>query len=502
MIRGCLRAALLAAAFCLAACSNADSVRPLPVATATPTTVALAAPVTGSPIVHVIVVIQENRTLDNLFGSSALAVQPACSGSGLAFGPYPDPGGFIATSFTAPNGATTCLAAIPFEYNVDPNHDHQGLLAEQAQTTPPNIGFYSNAATNTVTGQLANQPGVVFGVIPAPENLLYHELAATYALADNMYSSRLVPTFPGHLFLISGQSTAADDPLNPGVTSYSGSNPVDWGCDSTAGSMVPLFTSGESESPAGQGAFPCFNYMTIGDLMDAKAVSWRYYTGSLSNTIDAGTNVYDAIQHIRMGTDWATDVSTPQTNIISDIQNCNLPNVSYVTPPGLSSDHAGSLSSSGPGWVGSIYLAIAESNAEQTNPNCQYYGNTAIIVTWDDSGGWYDHMAPPQVNGVSWGFRVPLIVASAWARHGNAGGLPYVSHTQRDFGAILRFIENNWSLGTLGEEDASADNLSDLFNYAQTPVPPIASSKVRSMISATHFNLQAASKDRTPPDDQ
>jgi phospholipase C len=451
------------------------------------TTQSLMPPVAGSPIEHVIVVIQENRTVDNLFSSSFL-------NSG---GPYP--GANVVTTWTDPTGATHPLAEVPFEYPADPDHSHTALLAEEQE--PGNLGFINNPVS-PVAPEPTPPAGFVLANVPDFETILYHTLASTYALADNMFSSRLVPTFPGHLFLISGQSQPADDPLLPGVTSYNGANPVDWGCDSTPGSTVPVFTTGESETAAGTGPFPCFNYTTIGDLMDRKHVSWKYYTGELGNTIEAAFDVYDAIRHIRYGGDWFYNISTPETNIISDIQNCRLPNVSYVTPPGLDSDHAGSLSAGGPGWVGTIYLAIAESNAVQTRPVCQYYGSTAIIVTWDDSGGWYDHVTPPQVNGVSWGFRVPLIVASAWAQHGAAGGLPYVSHTQRDFGAILRFIENNWNLGTLGEEDATADNLSDMFNYAQTPVPPIESSKVRSLIEATHFNLQAAAKDRTPPDDQ
>ncbi len=487
-------AAVFAATALLAACSGTTSTPTssfVPAGTPTPSSsvgpVALVSPVAGSPIEHVIVVIQENRTFDNLFASSFLT------------GGAPYPGANTVTTWTDPSNTTHSLTAVPFEYPADPDHTHQTLLAEEQGAG--NSGFLFNPV-NPVAPEPTPPAGFVFADVPYFETILYHTLASTYGLADDMFSSRLVPTFPGHLFLISGQSQAADDPLLPGATSYDGANPVNWGCDSTTGSTVPVFTTGETETAAGTGPFPCFNQMTIGDLMDAKAVSWKYYTGQLNNTVDAGVNVYDAIQHIRNGPDWNTNISTPETNIVSDIQNCNLPNVSYVTPPGLDSDHAGSLSAGGPGWVGTIYLAIAESNATQANPKCQYYGNTAILVTWDDSGGWYDHVTPPQVNGVSWGFRVPLIVASAWSKHGTPGGLPYVSHTQRDFGSILRFIETNWNLGTLGEEDANADNLSDMFNYAQTPVAPISTTKMRSLIDATHFNLKKAALDRTPPDDE
>jgi phospholipase C len=492
-------AAALAATSLLVACSggstatNTSSFVPAGTPTPSQTTgpIALAAPVSGSPILHVIVVIQENRTLDNLFGQSVYNQTGATT-----FGPYP--GANAADTWSVGGAPSSALSQVPFEYPYDPSHVHAALESEFS--TPQNLGFALDQSFPAEAGLPAAPAGFEGANIPAVETTLYHTLALTYGLADDFFSSRLVPTFPGHLYLISGQSQAADDPLNPGQTTTTGSNPVDWGCDSTPGSLVPVFTGvGDAESTVQSGVFPCFNQQTIGDLMDAKGVTWKYYTGSLSNTVDAGTNVYDAIQHIRSGADWTNDVSTPQTNIISDIQNCNLPNVSYVTPPGLSSDHAGSLSSSGPGWVGTVYLAVVES-ALASNPKCQYYGTTAMLITWDDSGGWYDHVTPPVVGGVQWGFRVPLIVASAWASHGASGGLPFVSHKQRDFGSILKFIEGNWNLGSLGVDDASADNLSDMFNYAQAPVAPIAATKMRSMISATKFNLSAAKNDHTPVD--
>ena len=440
----------------------------------------VAAPVSGSPISHVIVIIQENRTLDNLFSSSFLT-------NGAAY-----PGANTVSTWTAPNNTTLPLTEIPFEYPADPDHSHAALLQE-ATVVPgaPNYGFYVNPGTG-VAGQPNPPSGFTAAYVPDFETLLYHELAYQYALADNMFSSRLVPSFPGHMFLIAGQSDPADDPTDP----------TNWGCDSAAGSTVGVFSGSTGEAETLPGPFPCFDYVTLGDLMDKAGVSWRYYTGQVNNTVDAQVDVYDAIKHIRYGADWNTNIVYPQTNILNDISACNLPNVAYVTPPALSSDHAGSLSASGPGWVGSIYLAIVESQVLQaSNPNCQYYGNTAILLTWDDSGGWYDHVTPPIVNGRNWGFRVPLIVASTWASHG--APVPFVSHTQRDFGSILAFIEKNWNLGNLGEEDASADPLSDMFNYKQTPVAPIDTTKLRNQINATNWpQIKNVKTDRPVDDDK
>ena len=96
--------------------------------------------------------------------------------------------------------------------------------------------------------------------------------------------------------------------------------------------------------------------------------------------------------------------------------------------------------------------------------NSSYWSNTAIFVTWDDWGGWYDHVLPPAYNSYELGFRVPLIVISPYARAG------YVSHVQHEFGSILHFTEQQFSLGTLGYTDARADDLADCFDFAQAPV--------------------------------
>jgi phospholipase C len=144
---------------------------------------------------------------------------------------------------------------------------------------------------------------------------------------------------------------------------------------------------------------------------------------------------------------------------LDDIKNGSLPQVAFVTPPFGSSDHGAELGAGGPAWVMSLYIALTENQA--------LYGSTAMLVVWDDSGGWYDHVPPPVDTFGPLGFRVPLIVISPYARQ-------RVSHKTHSFGSILRYIEKNWSLGTLGQQDARSDALGEMFDYAQTPIPPIA----------------------------
>jgi len=125
-------------------------------------------------------------------------------------------------------------------------------------------------------------------------------------------------------------------------------------------------------------------------------------------------------------------------------------------PANVNSDHSGSGSKSGPSYVASIVNAVGTS---------QFWNSTAIFVVWDDWGGWFDSVPPPQLDRMGLSFRVPLLVVSPWARHG------YVSHVQHEFGSILHFTESNFGLGSLGQTDARADDLSDCFDYSQTPPP-------------------------------
>src|SRR5207245_7243191 len=94
-----------------------------------------------------------------------------------------------------------------------------------------------------------------------------------------------------------------------------------------------------------------------------------------------------------------------------------------------------------------------------------FWNSTAIFITWDDWGGWFDHVPPPQLDEMGLSFRVPLIVVSPYARHA------YVSHVQHEFGSILHFAEANFGMPSLGQTDARADDLTDCFDFTQTPQP-------------------------------
>ena len=257
--------------------------------------------------------------------------------------------------------------------------------------------------------------------------------------------------------------------------------------------VVMIDASGsESSSPP---EYPCFEHPTLSDLLETNGLTWRYYTPTAGSIWTAP----NAIRHICQphtvkdklacgGAEWTNNVVIPQSKVLQDIANGQLAQVTWIIPDGLDSDHALVNDGTGPSWVTSIVNAIG---------NSAFWANTAIIITWDDWGGWYDHVAPKVINdGVSWGsgyvygFRVPLIVVSPYAKSA------YISHVTHDFGSILKFVETTFKLPSLGYADAPADDLSDCFNLAQSP---LAFKSIPAPLDATFFISDTRAP--TDPDD-
>ena len=388
----------------------------------------------AAKIAHIVIIFQENRTVDNLF-------------SGF-------PGADTVTSGKTSRGGTVALKPVLLEAPYDLDHSHSGANGLVG-------GFLTEYDHGKMDGfdreQVFPQPGfspppfAAYGFVPHVQTGPYFELARQFTFADRMFQTNQGPSFPAHQYIISGTSIPApgsDLKVAENVVFPLNVPRVNQGCDSPPGSTVALIDPSGDES---QTMFPCFDHQTLLDLLDAKGVSWKYYT-PLPFILWTGP---DAISHIRFGSDWSK-VSVPETNIFNDVALGQLPAVSWVIPEGSNSDHAGDLSNAGPSWVGDVVNVIGTS---------QYWNNTVIFVTWDDWGGWFDHVAPHIFNSYELGFRVPLIVISPFAKAG------YVSHVPHEFGSILHFIEEQYGLGSLGFTDARSDDLSDCFDFAQTPLP-------------------------------
>jgi phospholipase C len=375
-------------------------------------------------IKHVVIIVQENRSFDNMFNGfpGADTVQVGHSRSG----PVP-------------------LAPLGFQSGggLDVGHFHVSFTAAYDGGKMDNFnaeGTYTNAGGYAPT---PGPPNYAYAYIPQSDTKPYWNLAQQFTLADRMFTSNSGPSYPAHQYLIAAQSDNAAEVPTGAI----------WGCDAAPGTTVAQLLSNGTEVT---GVFPCFDYQTLGDELDAAGVSWRYYTPGPIYLF----NAYGAIRHVRYDPDWNSDISTPETNIFNDISSGTLQQVSWVIPKLTNSDHALANSNTGPQWVASIVDAIGAS---------PYWNDTAILILWDDWGGWYDHVPPPQLDVMGLGFRVPLIVVSPYARHA------YVSHVRHEFGSVLHFTEATFGLNPLSASDTRADELSDCFDFSQavTPLQPV-----------------------------
>ena len=236
-----------------------------------------------------------------------------------------------------------------------------------------------------------------------------------------------------------------------------------------------------------KGPFPCFTYATMRDLLDAKYVSWKYYSPPESHGTGALWNAFDAIKAVRDGPEWRTQHRQDERVLLPTSRTARCPRsrgsfqTTRLRPPG------GTEPDTGPSWVASIVNAIGQS---------AYWHTTAVIVVvWDDWGGFYDHVPPPFVD--QWGglgFRVPMLVVSPYARGRMRSQPGYISHTQYEFGSILKFIENIWGLGSLGTTDKRANSIVDCFDFTQSPRP---FKQIPSSYSRSYFMHQRPSTDRS-----
>ena len=274
----------------------------------------------------------------------------------------------------------------------------------------------------------------------------YWAYARTYTLSDMTFSSLKGPSFPNHLYTIAATSAGAID--NPNLT---GNLPQPyWGCDAPDGSTVTVSDEqGNKTHP-----FPCFDNLTLGDLLETAGVSWRYYAPVQG---DDGYlwNAYDAIGHIRNGPLWNTRFA-PDTQFVTDAQNGNLPAVSWVVNDVARSEHPDASSCAGEN------RSVEQINAIMKSPD---WNSTVIFITWDDFGGFYDPVPPPSPDYYGLGPRVPMIIISPYAKPA------YVTHTQYEFASVLKFIETRFNLGSLTDRDQNASDMTDAFDFGQAPLP-------------------------------
>ncbi len=368
------------------------------------------------PIKHVIFIIKENHTFDNYFGT------------------YPGANG--ATSGTISTGKVVRLMHLKDPPPSTENPQHSWDDAHLAIDSGKMDKF------NLIPGCVYNGVDYCMGQYYQSDIPNYWAYAQNFVLADNHYSSLAGPSFPNHLFTVAGYAGEAIN--NPTDTSI-------WGCD------APSSTAVYSLTPDGLTffyQFPCFDFQTLPDLIDSASLTWKYYAPS------AGEGGYifsslDAISHIRDSSLWSNVVDWK--NFVTDAAAGNLPSMSWIVAGGGLTEHPPTSICKGENWT------VKQINAIMRGPD---WATTAIFVTWDDFGGFYDHVPPPKVDVYGLGPRVPMLVISPYAKKG------HVTHVQLEFSSVVKQVEEWFGLPSLGNRDAKANDFSDAFNFLQAARKP------------------------------
>lgn len=426
--------ALLVTCVCLSACAASTSSQSPGFAALPSVRGALVNPASSSAYIkHVVIIIQENRTFDDFFST------------------YPGADG--TTTGKTHDGKTIPLKKVPLE----------GPTLDNGWTSF--VTAYDNGKMDGFDLEKWGGPGPAgtrpYTYVDPTQIQPYWTIAQQYVLGDHMFQGEGSGSFTAHQELVAGGENVdaahalINWPAPPKPEAYA------WGCDAPKGTVTSLITQ-QNQYEQHQGPFPCLTYTTLADQLDAKKISWRFYSGALALG-GAGYmwNSYEAIKSVRYGPDWTSDISTPPKNILYDVPHGKLAAVTWVTPSVPDSDHEYGGKDHGPAWVASVVNTVGQS---------KFWSSTAIVVVWDDWGGHYDHVAPKQFGFGSLGFRVPFLVISPYVHVGN------ISHTKYEFGSILRFIEDNFGLRPMQAQDQRATSIGDVFDFKQkarlfNPIP-------------------------------
>jgi len=364
----------------------------------------------NTPIEHFIVVMQQNHTFDNYFGT------------------YPGANGIpkdvcIPKSLTS-SSASPCVA--PYKITdqpiIDLNHSDVTFEAQ-----------YQNGKMNGFVNSLnkLNQDGTLsMGHFDDSDIPYYWNLADQFVLFDNYFSSAHTGSITNRMFWIAGR---------PG--------------DAT--NRIP---------DHGFGDIP-----TIFDRLQERGVSWKFYIKNYDPSLNYRTikdldYLPPQVQWVPLlGYDRFIDNPELSSHIVdfdeyyTDLEKGTLPAVSYVLLLGAT-EHPIADPELGQQAVRTMIQLLMQSDS---------WKSSAFFLTYDDWGGWYDHVPPPQVDDRGYGFRVPALLVSPYARTG------FIDHTLLDHTSILKFIEENWNIPALAVRDAKAKNLTSAFDFSSSPRPPV-----------------------------
>jgi phospholipase C len=401
-----------------------------------------------APIEHVVFMVKENRTFDHYFGA-----YPGANGASRG-------GTLRCTARGCTPGPTVPLKPAP---EVMPHDITHGFAS----------GLYSinGGAMNgfNVIGQGRDLSGYVQHsrrTLPA-----YWAYADRFVLADRFFTSMFGPTLPEHLYTIAAQANGivdnkiqSDTPGNycddPSELTYKFRDDLS---ERDERRIMRLEEDITEDWPNQihriqkywEKTRTCFNIETLPDRLESAGVSWKYYANA-----DVWMNGLQAIRHIRFGPMWRKVV--PPERFIKDLEDGKLPAVSWLIPPEGLNEHpgAGASTCDGENWTVEQVNALMRS---------RYWKTTALVIVWDDFGGFYDHVPPPHVDIMGLGPRTPALIISPYTRRGENREGGSIDSTEYEFSSVLRFIELLHDLRPLTERDAAADPLSGAFDFRSPP---------------------------------
>jgi phospholipase C len=430
-----------------------------------------------SPIKHIVILYLENHSFDSLLGFWCDQNPGRCPDGGM-------PG-----SVTLSNGAVVTPSDDP---DIVPTVDHN-VAAQNAAIDGGNMNGWENVGGCGPSTNYACVSGYDPKQMP---NLI--RLADNFAISDHTFSMANSPSWGGHMYAVLGSLDGFTGNL-PIKVSEAKPGPG-WGCDSNkeapwvspSGGLqwVPSCVPDPTDGRPNGGAFeatPVSYAPTIMDRLTAAHLTWAIYGASQAKTNGSETPgyIWDICPSIAecLYTSQKAD-NIPSTQFVSQAKAGHLPSFTIVTPGGPDanfSEHNGMSMTSGDDWLGQV------ANAIMNGPD---WRSTALFITWDDCGCFYDQI-PPGTNpdGTPQGPRVPLIIVSPYAKPG------FTDTTATTFTGILAFVEHTFGLSSLGQNDAKAYDFSNAFNFSQKPLHPVRMVYRRWPKDAFHINPAEARQD-------
>jgi phospholipase C len=363
---------------------------------------------TKTPIQHLVFLMQENHTFDNYFGT------------------YPGADGIPA------NTRMPVDPANPQAGYVTPWHIGTATITDLSHNGNAFLDQYDNGKMDGFVSALnkRNENGrISMGYYDDRDIPYYWNLADHYVLFDHFFSSAPNGSFVNHLYSVAAVPPSSENPLD---------------------------ISGQTK-----------NITTIFDRLQQAGVSWKFYVQNYDPSINyrnvqgVGARDSQVIWVPLLNFDRFIDDPTLSSHIVdlkqyyTDLQQGNLPAVSYIVPSGKS-EHPPQYPGGGQQFVKSLIQELMRSSAWKTS---------AFVMAYDDWGGWYDHIVPPHVDANGYGLRVAALLVSPYAREA------YIDHTPLDFTSVLKFIEVNWGIAPLADRDAKANDLLGAFDFSQPPRP-------------------------------